>query len=40
LLWAVIKLPLLAAGAIALSITGAKLGELTKAAKAHAKEHS
>jgi len=39
LLWAVIKLPLLAAGAIALSITGAKLGELTQAAKAHAREN-
>jgi len=38
-LWAVVKLPLLAAGAVALSITGAKIGELTKEAKAHARAH-
>ena len=39
-LWAVIKLPVLAAGAVALSITGAKFGELTQAAKEHARENS
>jgi uncharacterized membrane protein YbhN (UPF0104 family) len=31
-LWGAIKLPLLIAGAVAVSITGAKIGELTKAA--------
>ncbi len=40
LLWAVVKLPLLAAGAVALSITGARMGELTKAAEDHAREHT
>lgn len=38
-LWGVVKLPLLAGGAIALTITGAKLGELRReAAAAQAKE--
>ena len=37
LLWAVVKLPLLAAGAIALSITGSKIGELTQAAAERAR---
>jgi len=39
LLWAVIKLPLLAAGAVALVVTGSKIGELTRAAEEQAREH-
>jgi hypothetical protein len=37
-LWGAIKLPILTAGAIAVAITGAKLGELTKAAEAESGE--
>lgn len=37
-LWGAIKLPLLISGAIALAITGAKVGELTKAAQAESIE--
>lgn len=33
LLWGVVKLPVMAAGFLALSITGAKIGELTRAAR-------
>lgn len=40
LLWAVVKLPLLAAGAVALAITGAKIGELTREAEEHARQNS
>jgi hypothetical protein len=40
LLWAVVKVPLIIAGAIALSVTEAKLGELTKAAEDQARSSS
>jgi uncharacterized membrane protein YbhN (UPF0104 family) len=32
-LWAVIKIPILVAGAVAVAVTGTKIGELTKAAR-------
>lgn len=40
LLWAAIKLPLIIAGAVALSVTEAKLGELTNAAEDQARSSS